>query len=123
MTGNLDYNAQDVARYFDELGRGEWDRLETSLIGRISFRIHRKFLLAQISPGMRVLDAGCGPGRFAIEMLRAGARVTLVDISTTQLDLARENISDAQLLDRVDGLHQLDVCDLSDLEGRFDAVV
>ena len=66
-------DAGQIAAYFDDLGTGEWDRLEATLHGRIKYAIHRRYLLDAIQPGMRVLDAGCGPGRFAIDCARAGA--------------------------------------------------
>jgi SAM-dependent methyltransferase len=39
--------------------------------------------------GTRVLDAGCGTGRVAIELARRGFNVTGVDIDPTMLDSAR----------------------------------
>jgi SAM-dependent methyltransferase len=38
----------------------------------------------------RILDVGCGTGRHAIELTRRGYDVTGVDLSPSQLDLARE---------------------------------
>jgi ubiquinone/menaquinone biosynthesis C-methylase UbiE len=71
-----------------------------------------------------VLDVGCGPGRFSIVMARLGARVTLVDISRGQLQLARERIGEAGLLGQVDALMDGDVSHLGMLpDGRFDVVV
>ena len=123
MTNDPGYDPEGVARYFDELAHGEWDRLDATLTGRISFRIHLKQLLGVVSPGTRVLDAGCGPGRFAIAMLRAGAHVTLADISSTQLDITREKISEARLLDRVEGFHRINITNLTGFGEEFDIVV
>jgi 2-polyprenyl-3-methyl-5-hydroxy-6-metoxy-1,4-benzoquinol methylase len=39
--------------------------------------------------GRRVLDIGCGPGRYAVALAERGAEVVGVDISETMLSLAR----------------------------------
>ena len=44
--------------------------------------------LLGLSPGMRVLDVGCGPGRHAHELARRGIAVHGVDISQRFVDLA-----------------------------------
>jgi SAM-dependent methyltransferase len=45
----------------------------------------RRILERIVRPGMRVLDAGCGVGVFALWAARAGASVVAVDIGQTQL--------------------------------------
>jgi len=42
--------------------------------------------------GRRVLDAGCGPGRYAAELVRRGARVTGFDESDAMVRLARARL-------------------------------
>jgi SAM-dependent methyltransferase len=42
-----------------------------------------------LEPGMRVLDAGCGPGRHAVELARRGIDVVGVDASPDFIALAR----------------------------------
>jgi len=44
---------------------------------------------AQITPGARVLDLGCGTGNAALEAARLGARVLAVDPASRLLDVAR----------------------------------
>jgi SAM-dependent methyltransferase len=46
--------------------------------------------LLDLPPGARVLDVGCGPGRHAVELARAGLAVTGVDVSGRFLELAAE---------------------------------
>jgi len=43
-----------------------------------------------VPPGARVLDAGCGTGRVAVELARRGYAVTGVDDDRSMLDVARE---------------------------------
>jgi 2-polyprenyl-3-methyl-5-hydroxy-6-metoxy-1,4-benzoquinol methylase len=45
--------------------------------------------LVPIQPGTRVLDLGCGYGRFSLPLARLGCDVTALDASCTQLELAR----------------------------------
>jgi ubiquinone/menaquinone biosynthesis C-methylase UbiE len=118
------YNAEAVQAFYDAYGTREWERLERSLQGRIKHAIHRHFLEAYIPRDARVLDVGCGPGRFALDLARGGARLTLADLSRTQLDQAREHLAEAGLLASVEAFHHLDVVDMHELpDEAFDAVV
>lgn len=48
-------------------------------------------LLGEVS-GLRVLDAGCGPGLYAEELLARGADLVAVDGSTAMVELARQRL-------------------------------
>jgi ubiquinone/menaquinone biosynthesis C-methylase UbiE len=54
------------------------------------FVLRRRFLLAHARAGERVLDVGCGEGRFASELDRAGVRVVGIDVAEEPLRRARE---------------------------------
>lgn len=47
------------------------------------------FVDALLTPGSRVLDAGCGTGRVALRLAELGHRVTGVDVDPAMLDHAR----------------------------------
>jgi cyclopropane fatty-acyl-phospholipid synthase-like methyltransferase len=49
-------------------------------------------VLSALEPGSAVLDLGCGSGVPAAEEIAAAHRVTGIDISQTQIRLARENV-------------------------------
>lgn len=47
------------------------------------------FLLARVRPGMRVLDVGCGAGRYALPLAHAGAQVEAIDASPAMIEALR----------------------------------
>lgn len=72
-----------------------------------------------LTPGMRVLDVGCGPGRHSLALARRGCDVTGVDLSPEFVDLARRAATDEGLRARFE---VLDVRDLA-FAGEFDAAI
>jgi 2-polyprenyl-3-methyl-5-hydroxy-6-metoxy-1,4-benzoquinol methylase len=56
----------------------------------VDFARRSDFLLGHVGAGERVLDVGCGEGRFAAELARAGAEVMGVDVAAEPLRRARE---------------------------------
>jgi SAM-dependent methyltransferase len=62
----------------------EWDR-------------RRALLLAEARPGERVLDLGCGAGRFVAALREAGAEAVGVEIAEAALERARRNAPGADL--------------------------
>jgi 2-polyprenyl-3-methyl-5-hydroxy-6-metoxy-1,4-benzoquinol methylase len=65
-----------------------WQRLPEGLEPS-DFALRSRFLLAHVQAGERVLDVGCGEGRFAAELVRAGADVIGVDVAEEPLRRAR----------------------------------
>jgi cyclopropane fatty-acyl-phospholipid synthase-like methyltransferase len=72
--------------------------------------------LELIPPGSNVLELGCGAGIPMTAALAEGRTVAGVDISSTQLDLARRNVPGATFL-------QADMTTVAFEPARFDAVV
>jgi len=56
------------------------------------FAERRRFLLAHVTAGERILDLGCGDGAFAAELVAAGAAVVAVDVADEALRRARERV-------------------------------
>jgi len=44
--------------------------------------------------GLRVLDAGCGPGHYAEELLQRGAEVVAFDVTPAMVELTRQRVGD-----------------------------
>lgn len=72
---------------------------------------------------LRILDAGGGFGYFAQKLAAMGHQVELCDLSAEMLDLAREQIAQKGLEDRIRLIH----CPIQDLKhqvtGTFDLVL
>jgi SAM-dependent methyltransferase len=75
---------------------------------------------AGVTPGMRVLDVGCGTGVVAITAARLGAQVTAADLTPQLLDRARES---AQLAEVTIEFFEADVEELPFRNGEFDVVM
>jgi 2-polyprenyl-3-methyl-5-hydroxy-6-metoxy-1,4-benzoquinol methylase len=56
----------------------------------VDFALRRDFLLGHVRAGERLLDVGCGEGRFAAELVKAGAEVVGIDVVAEPLRRARE---------------------------------
>lgn len=101
------------AAAFDEIG-ARYDEAFPHKEGQLDAT---ERLVAQLPNGASVLDVGCGTGiPTARRLLDAGHAVTGVDISPGMLALARENVPEADL-------RRLDVLDLDESLGTFDAAV
>lgn len=120
----MDPLTERVRRHFDELGDGEWLRLDDSARGRIAFEVHRRILAEAIRPGDRVLEVGAGPGRFTIALAELGARVVVTDLSPVQLALNEQKVREAGFESAVESRMELDARDLSQIgDATFDACV
>ena len=57
--------------------------------GQIDIYLFDQLLKGRISPGMRILDAGCGPGRNLVYFLREGYEVYAADSDAQAVDSVR----------------------------------
>jgi ubiquinone/menaquinone biosynthesis C-methylase UbiE len=80
-----------VRRWYEEV----WEEVPAELEPPL-FAVRRDFLLGEVEPGDRVLDLGCGDGRFAEALVRAGAQVTGADVAEAALVRARRRAPDVE---------------------------
>jgi cyclopropane-fatty-acyl-phospholipid synthase len=74
---------------------------------------------AQVRPGHRLLDIGCGWGALVIRAAQHyGAHCVGVTLSQNQFDLATERVKAAGLQDRI----EIRLQDYRDVEGQFDRI-
>jgi 2-polyprenyl-3-methyl-5-hydroxy-6-metoxy-1,4-benzoquinol methylase len=65
-----------------------WERIPAGLEPQ-DFRARLAFLLTHVHAGQRVLDVGCGEGRFAAALAGTGAQVVGIDVAEEPLRRAR----------------------------------
>lgn len=82
-----------MSRWLEETGgtSGEEYAARFAALAATGTDLHgeARYVDALLDPGARVLDAGCGTGRVAIELARVGHQVTGVDSDASMLEVAR----------------------------------
>lgn len=103
--------AETVGRHFDNEAarfdaiyhteKGLWQRTIDALFRGV---IHQRFQLAMDwsgdVTGRSVLDAGCGSGRYCIELARRGAETIGLDFAESMVQMSRQAATDAGVADR-----------------------
>lgn len=104
-----------------EHGRA-YDAVAKRLAGGLYRRVVDDVLLAEPRPGVSILDAGCGPGRLALDLARARPDATVhgVDIAAGAIEVAAERAERAGGAVR---FLQADLADLPFEDGTFDLIV
>jgi S-adenosylmethionine-dependent methyltransferase len=116
---NREARSARVAAYYESGAAAEWARLDAH---RTEYGVTLRTLVRHLSQPSRVLDAGGGPGRYAIELARRGHAVTLLDLSRACLDLAKLKATEAGVA--FEAIVQANVLDLSELASNsYDAVL
>jgi 2-polyprenyl-3-methyl-5-hydroxy-6-metoxy-1,4-benzoquinol methylase len=118
------HDVEQVARHFDELGVGEWERLLKTPVDEVNLYLHTHYMKKHAPPGSRVLEIGAGAGRFTQVLATLAMRITVADISPVQLELNRRHAQQYGFAHAVEDWRQVDICDMAQFASRsFDCVV
>lgn len=69
----------------------------------------------------RALDLACGPGVHAIDLAQSGIDIDAIDISDEYIERARQNATEAGVMDRVNFFIH-DMCDLDALDQTYELI-
>lgn len=86
----------DVEQYYDDNFELEWDRLNNPY-SVVEFNSTMYIIDKYFPKTGSICDIGCGPGRYSIELLKKGYKVTLFELSVKELKLAEERINNLNL--------------------------
>ncbi|WP_440989434.1 class I SAM-dependent methyltransferase [Haloarchaeobius baliensis] len=112
----------DPEAFYDEYGEREWERLDRDFFHRLEWEGTVEYLDRYLLESGHVLDVGGAAGRYTVWLAEQGYEVTLVDLSEGQLELAREQVGERGLDDRVT-VEKGDVRDLAFDADSFDATL
>lgn len=127
MTGNVGAEImKTIADIYNADPEREWDRLIKSRYNQLELAVFMHHIEPHLPANGFVLDAGGGPGRYAIELCKRGFDVVLLDLSSGNIDLAKTKIAgiDLESQQRLKEFMVGDVADLSRFaDATFDAVL
>jgi SAM-dependent methyltransferase len=89
---------------------------------RIEYMITTHFLNRYLPESGLILDAGSGPGRYALDLARKGYRVVIFDLLDEMLLLGQQKVDEANLHEKVMPVEG-NIVSLPYPENRFDAVI
>jgi 2-polyprenyl-3-methyl-5-hydroxy-6-metoxy-1,4-benzoquinol methylase len=102
----------DEAARFDAIYRTDKGLLQRCVDGLFRGVIQQRFDITmgwcQDAADKKVLDAGCGSGRYCVELARRGAQVTGIDLAQAMVAMSRQAATEAG----VDGRCQFAVADV-----------
>lgn len=119
---DLNLKDMDPQRYYDWAGEEEWERLEENFLNSLEFKNTLFYLDKFLPESGKILDAGGGPGRYAIWLAERGYDVTLIDISKEQRNIARDKAKEFGLEDKIT-VEGGDIRNLKFNDDEFDSVL
>jgi ubiquinone/menaquinone biosynthesis C-methylase UbiE len=113
-----------VKEWYGKSAEFEWRRLQRDPYHRIEHMVTMHILQKYLPKRGLVLDAGGGPGRYAIELARQGHSIVLLDLVPEMLEIARRKAKRAGVKRNIKDILQGSIEDLSRFQDEtFDAVL
>ena len=115
-----------IAEIYNDDPEQEWERLDRDPYHRLEFIVFMHHLKNHLPNNGFILDAGGGPGRYAIELARMGYEVVLLDLASGNINAAKDKIAEEppDIRKRIKELVVGDVADLSQfMDETFDGVL
>lgn len=84
---------EEVRQYYDGAAEYEWNRLNNPY-SVIEYRSTLYLIDKYFKSTGTILDVGSGPGRYSLSLLKKGYKVSLLDISKVELDMAKAVIEE-----------------------------
>ncbi len=104
--------------------RKEWRRLIRDSYHRLEFDTTLYFLEKYLPKKGLILDAGSGPGRYAIELAKRNYDVVLFDLTPANLQFAEKQIKKEKLQNRIKEITNGSITDLGKFaDNTFDAII
>ena len=115
---------KSVKKFYEGSAKREWGRLIEDPYHKMEFDTTLHFLKKYLPRKGLILDAGGGPGRYTIELAKQGYDVILLDIAPSNLEIAKKQIKNKILQNKVKETVEGSITDLSKFpDNRFDAVI
>lgn len=117
---NSSQDLTEIQRYYAAAPEQEHQRLERH---QLEFDLTWKYLEEHLPPCGRILEVGAATGRYTVPLAEKGHALTALDLSPDLLELNRQHLEAAALLEQVQ-LAQADARDLSAFHSQdYDAVL
>ncbi len=113
-----------VKEWYGKNSEVEWRRLRQDSYHQLEHMVTMHFLQKYLPKRGLVLDAGGGPGRYAIELAKAGYDIVLLDLVPEMLELAQRKARQARVRRNFKDFLQGSIENLSRFQdATFDAVI
>lgn len=98
-----------------------WDAMLDERPDELDHELQRAMQALALKPGMRLLDAGCGTGQWAVGFATHGISVTAIDLAPEMVARARQNAVEAGVEHEVE-LREGDIARIDAPDATYDAI-